>query len=93
MGLCGNRTEGAGVYALSAADATIIINNAKTVFIVSNSIYRTGLFTGTGKLGNGTVGAGCCTHSTFLTFHRINVGSLVRHGNGTKVTTVLAGLT
>ena len=80
------------MHALSATNAALVVDDAESVFIVIDSIDRTGLFTGTGQVGNGTVGAGLCTHSAFLTLHRINVCSLVRHRNRTEMTAVLAGL-
>ena len=74
---------------MPATDATFIIDDAESVFIVGNGIYRTGFFTGTGQVCNRTIGAGGSTHSAFLTLHGIDVGPLVRHGNGSEMAAVL----
>ena len=79
------------MHALSATNAALVVDAAESVFIVIDGIARTGLFTGTGQVGNGTVGSGLCPHSAFLTLHRLNVCSLVRHRNRTEMTAVLAG--
>ena len=79
------------MYTLSAADTALIIDNTKSVLIIGNGIDRTGLFTGTGELCNSTVGTGRGTEPALFTFHRINVCTLVGHGDCAEMTAVLAG--
>ncbi len=84
--------EGAGMHALSATHALLLIDDADAIVIIADGIHRTSLPAGTDQVCNGAVGTGIGTHTAFLTLIRVNVGPGLCHGDGTETTAVLAGL-
>ena len=75
-----------------ALDTFFLINHTDAILVISNSVYRTYLFTGTFQMGNRTVRTCLCTFSTFLTLIGVYVSTTVFHGDSPKITRILACL-
>ena len=79
MDLGTDRSERAGVNALSAADALFLIDDTYAVFIIGNRVNRARSLARTDQVGNGAIRARIGAHTAFLTFVRINLRSVVAH--------------
>ncbi len=80
------------MYTGAALDTFFLIDDADTVLIIGDGIYRADLLTGTLQVGDGAVRTGLSTFAALFTFVGIDVSPGIIHGDGAEITGILAGL-
>ena len=81
-----NGAKRAADDALAAADALLLIDHGKAVFIHGDGVHRAGPLAGTHPVHDGIVGAGFHTLAAFFTFGRIDTGLAVLKADRAELT-------
>ena len=76
----------------AALDAFALVDYDDTVLIHGDGVYRTASLTRTGQVCNCVIWTCLGTFAALLTFLRIDIGTVMAHGNGSEVTGILTCL-
>ena len=76
----------------AALDTLLFIDHTDAILVICDRIYRTDLFAWALQMGDRIIRTGLCALAALLALIWINIGMVVTHGDGSKITGILAGL-